>query len=133
MNHRKSFTYLSALCIMSGFINAGVQAKGTKSKLSKQEHHQKMMARFDVNHDGKLDANEKAQVQVMREEHKRRKEQNANRGAMDPQKMARRQKMMQKFDTNGDGTLDASEKSALQAFRAKRRQAMESKRGPALK
>ncbi len=133
MNYRKSFTYLGAICIMAGFISARVEAKGTKPKLSKEEHHAKMLARFDADHDGKLDANEKAQLTAMREQHKRRREQKANRAAMDPEKLARRQKMTQKFDTNGDGTLDASEKAAMQAARAMKKQRMESKRGPALK
>ncbi|MFN8659638.1 MAG: hypothetical protein U0105_25105 [Candidatus Obscuribacterales bacterium] len=43
-----------------------------------------------------------------------------NGGGMN--KEARRQKLIQRFDTNGDGKLDGNEQAAADAFRAQRRQ-----------
>ncbi len=43
-------------------------------------------------------------------------------GAGGMNKEARRQKLIQRFDTNGDGKLDGNEQAAADAFRAQRRQ-----------
>lgn len=109
----------------------GRKGKGHKGKGqgSNPQKRQQMMARLDTNGDGMIDDGERAAAQAKRAQ---RKASGAGGGASagkgkhgsknPADKAARRQKMMARFDTNGDGQLDSNEKAALQAFRQQRRQ-----------
>jgi hypothetical protein len=99
-----------------------------------QEHRQMMLQKFDANHDGQLDANERAQMrQAMQKRWAQR--QNAGPGGAGSGEHGvgqagegngfnnpRRQMMMQKFDANHDGQLDDSEKAQMHEFMQRRRQ-----------
>ena len=120
----------------------GRQSGGMQNGRTSGQFQQRMLAKFDSNGDGSLDENERAQLKSMRAQRRQAGQGQAGLGSGDGQnfgggqgragkgnraggnatKAERRQKMMQKFDTNGDGTLDVSEKSALQQFREQRRQ-----------
>ena len=109
----------------------GRKGKGHKGKGqgSNPQKRQQMMARLDTNGDGMIDDGERAAAQAKRAQ---RKASGAGGGASGGKgkhgsknpadKAARRQKMMARFDTNGDGQLDSNEKAALKAFRQQRRQ-----------
>ncbi|MBX7157294.1 MAG: EF-hand domain-containing protein [Verrucomicrobiae bacterium] len=77
--------------------NHSVQAE----ELSPEQGSQKMIKRFDTNHDGKLDSKElevmKAKMAEMRKEHQER--------------------MLEKFDKNKDGQLDDQERAEMQKAR----------------
>lgn len=51
-----------------------------------------------------------------------RKRRGAERGDISERRQAHRQKLLQKFDTNGDGTLDAAETEKKNAFLSEKRQ-----------
>ena len=109
----------------------GHRGKGRKGKGqgSNPQKRQQMMAQLDTNGDGMIDDGEKAAAQAKRAQ---REASGAGGGAsggkgkhgsQDPAaKAARRQKMMARFDTNGDGQLDSNEKAALETFKQQRRQ-----------
>lgn len=72
----------------------------------KRRHNNRMMKRYDLNGDGKLDDGERA--------------------AMEKDRKLFRAKMLKKFDKNGDGKLDQTERLAI-------KEAMKSKRAERLK
>ncbi len=114
-----------------GHKGKGHKGKGHKGKGqgSNPQKRQQMMARLDTNGDGMIDDGERVAAQAKRAQ---RKASGAGGGASGGKgkhgsknpadKAARRQKMMARFDTNGDGQLDSNEKAAVQAFRQQRRQ-----------
>ncbi|MDP3510631.1 MAG: hypothetical protein Q8T09_21880 [Candidatus Melainabacteria bacterium] len=116
--------------------------KGQQGQANPQKRKQ-MMARLDTNGDGMIDDTERAAAKAMRGQHRGGKGggAGAGRGASGGKrggktsnpadKAARRQKMMARFDTNGDGQLDSNEKAAVQAFREQRRQQRMQRQGGA--
>lgn len=76
-----------------------VPTSPTDAAAHKARHHEKMMRKYDVNGDGKLDANERAAMQ-------------ADRAAR-----------LKKYDTNGNGRLDPNERAAMHADRKAQRKA----------
>lgn len=120
----------------TGSSPLGGQGKGHKGKGHKgkgqgsnPQKRQQMMARLDTNGDGMIDDGERAAAQAKRAQRKASGAGGAasggkgKHGSKNPaDKAARRQKMMARFDTNGDGQLDSNEKAAVQAFRQQRRQ-----------
>jgi hypothetical protein len=70
-------------------------------------HRRGAMERFDLNHDGQLDDEERA---AAREHYERR------RGEGNKHERWRKE-MMGRFDANGDGVLDADEREAMQQWR----------------
>jgi Ca2+-binding EF-hand superfamily protein len=60
-------------------------------------HKQQMIEKFDLNHDGKLDDNERAQMKA----------------AFEAKRTERKAEMLAKFDLNKDGKLDDSERQAM--------------------
>lgn len=64
------------------------------------EMKQKLLERFDANHNGTLDPEERTEVDKFRAERKKER--------------------LAKFDTNGDGTLDETERAAAKAAHPKR-------------
>ncbi len=155
---KKDFLVLTALTL-SSIATLAVQAQpdangpppvgpGTGGDDAKrQEHRQRMLQKFDANHDGQLDDNEKAQ---MRAEMQKRWQQrqgvapglgdsngiNAQRGQgldqhgpgggfNDQERQEHRQRMLQKFDANHDGKLDDNEKAQMHEFMQRRRQERE--------
>jgi hypothetical protein len=76
---------------------AGVRAE--EAAVAKAEVPPSVLARFDKNKDGKLDATERAKWEA---ENARRREKDA----------ARKAEMLARFDTNKDGKLDADERAS---------------------
>jgi Ca2+-binding EF-hand superfamily protein len=73
--------------------------------------HQKMIEKFDLDHDGKLDDAERAQMKA----------------AFEAKRTERKAEMLARFDLNKDGKLDDSERAALRdAKLADRFKAMDS-------
>lgn len=119
----------------------GHRRKGRKGQNGQQgqanpQKRQQMMARLDTNGDGMIDDTERAAAKAMRGQRRGGSGGGAGKrggkggaggkhggkSSNPADKAARRQKMMARFDTNGDGQLDANEKAAAQAFREQRRQ-----------
>ncbi len=67
----------------------------------RQEMRQRMMQRFDANHDGALDDSERAQMKEAMEQ--------------------RRKEMETRFDANHDGQLDDGERAQMREFMQQRR------------
>jgi len=108
---------------------------------------ERMMEKFDTNHDGTLDDGERAAMRAAREQRKQQRGMagggkrggldgagaglsggdagatagaalqgqgmGRGRGMNDEQRQARKQKRLERFDTNHDGQLDAAEKSKM--------------------
>ena len=72
----------------------------------------KRMARFDTNHDGKLDDNEKA---AARAQMVKRFDTDGDGKVSDQERQAGRARMMKRFDTNGDGQISDQEKQAARS------------------
>lgn len=103
----------------------------------------RLLEKYDANHNGVLDPEEKAAAKADWEAH--RKERDAkllerfdanHNGVLDPeereamraQRQARRAEMLKKYDTDGDGKLSKSEREALRKdMREKHRQEGESR------
>lgn len=81
-----------------------------KGKDDKENHRRKeeMLKRFDKNHDGQLDDNERAAMKAEMEKH---------REGDRPSK----EELLKKFDKNGDGELDENERAAAKAAMGERR------------
>jgi hypothetical protein len=85
-------------------------ASASPSVQRRHKHHRgngaarkaRKLAKFDSNHDGVLEPNEKAAMQAKQQKHK--------------------QKQLQKFDANHDGVLEPDEKAAAKAYRQQKRQ-----------
>ncbi|MBP9089532.1 hypothetical protein KBI23_00790 [bacterium] len=121
-----------------GHRRKGGKGKGHKGQQGQAnpQKRQQMMARIDTNGDGMIDDTERAAAKAMRGQRKGGSGGGAGKrggkggaggkhggkSSNPADKAARRQKMMARFDTNGDGQLDANEKAAVQAFREQRRQ-----------
>ncbi len=109
----------------------------------RQQFRQKMLERFDANHDGQMDDNERAKMREFMQQRRMREQQNSGgQGGPRPQgfgqqgfgqqqdgqqgsqmqEMAeRRQKMLERFDANHDGQLDDSERAQMREFMQQRR------------
>ena len=88
---------INSLTIASGFllVTASLlpaQDPG-KQQGEQKDRHARMLARFDTNHNGVLDPDEKAAMEKFKAER------------------------LAKYDKNGDGKLDASERQAMKADR----------------
>ncbi len=88
----------------------------------------KLLEKYDVNHNGVLDPEEKAAARADREAHRKARQAkllekyDANHnGVLDPEERAaikadreaRRAEILKKYDTDGDGKLSESEREAL--------------------
>lgn len=84
------------------------------------EFRQKVLEKFDANGNGQLEPDER---EAARAAMQRRREQGGGKGqgrqagAADPE---RRKKLLEKFDTDGDGKLSETERAAAKEARAKR-------------
>lgn len=96
----------------------------------REARRQRMLERFDANKDGKLDAQEEA---TMREQ---RQQQGAQQGGgqqgngqppTPQEREERRKRMLERFDTNKDGKLDAQEEAAMREQRQRQREQQERK------
>ncbi|MBN9414868.1 hypothetical protein ABS71_14045 [bacterium SCN 62-11] len=72
----------------------------------------KRMARFDTNHDGKLDDTEKA---AARAQMMKRFDTDGDGKVSDQERQAGRAQMMKRFDTDGDGKISDQEKQAARS------------------
>ena len=94
--NRKLGIVLSLFTLLGGSALAyadGAQAADPGCADKRAGRHEKMLERFDTNHDGKLDDTERA--------------------AMKASFAEKRTEKIAKYDTNHDGTLDATEKAAM--------------------
>lgn len=116
---------------------ASVPKKEIAQKPNRAVHKEKMLERFDVDHDGKISQSEREKAKETRREEnfdkrwakmtperkaKLLKKWDANkdgkldeseRKTMFAEMKAKRQKMLEKFDTNKDGKLDQTERAAM--------------------
>ncbi len=94
--HIALVTGLSVFCMASPWnllaANAGKTGNLDEFLARHPKAKERIMAKFDTNHNGVLDPDEKEAFKAAREEH--------------------REKMLAKFDTNGDGKLEPNEKAA---------------------
>ena len=118
-----------------------------------QEFRQKMLERFDTNHDGKLDENERAQMRQFMEQRRMPRGQSGGFGSnfnpqqgqgltpsgqgltppgggFNPQQMSEhKQKMLERFDANHDGKLDENERAQMRQFMEQHRMPRQQGRG----
>jgi len=64
---------------------------------------ERLLERFDANHDGRLDADERAAAERAIDEHRQSRER-------------RWREQRERFDVNGDGQLDETERAALRTW-----------------
>lgn len=113
----------------------GMNTAGGVAGARSGQRKQRMLAKFDANGDGMLDENERAQLKAMMAQRRAARDArggprngrsrngglaNGGRGkngGKGGDMQARHQRMIARFDTNGDGSLDATERAAAQAFR----------------
>lgn len=101
----------------------------------REQRQQRMLQKFDANHDGTIDDSERAKMRAAREEKMKQMGLNGTGGRQggrrmgmdgagmggpggkggmtDEQRQARRQKMMERFDANHDGKIDETERSQM--------------------
>ena len=95
--NRKLGIVLSLFTVLGGsalaYADSGAQAADPGCADKRGGRHEKMLERFDTNHDGKLDDTERAAMKAAFGE--------------------KRQEMIARYDTNHDGTLDATERAAM--------------------
>jgi Ca2+-binding EF-hand superfamily protein len=101
---KKSLTFIvsklffTAMCAgLVVVLSTEVQAEDSRDELKSQ----KIIKRFDINQDGKLDVKE---LEVMK-------------AKMAEARKERRDRMMERFDKNKDGQLNAEEKAEMQQAR----------------
>ncbi len=128
---RLALTSLTSLLAL-GFAATPAFASDPEPKSANKhgEHHAKLLATFDANHDGKLDDSEKAAVRAAYGERLKSKHPELfkridtdNDGALSQaevkaareQRKERKDELKKKFDTNADGTLSAEERAAAKA------------------
>ena len=103
------FTFLAALLAFNGTARAADPGKSAAAGGP-------MLQKFDKNGDGALDAYELAAALAQHEEHHAAKSGKPAKAAKEPNAdLAKAEALIKRFDTNGDGKLDASE---LQTMRA---------------
>lgn len=98
------FSISPALCADENAASANTPNAPVPEKIK-----ERILAKFDANHNGVLDPDEKAAAQQFRKE--------------------RREKMLARFDKNGDGQLDADELAAAKAARQERQEHRKAKSG----
>ena len=103
------FTILAALLAVNCTANAADPGKPTAAGGP-------MLQKFDKNGDGTLDASELAAALAQYQEHHAAKSGKPAKTTKEPNAdLAKAEALIKRFDTNGDGKLDATE---LQAMRA---------------
>ncbi|MHC4606149.1 MAG: EF-hand domain-containing protein [Planctomycetota bacterium] len=91
-----------------------------------KNRRQQLKEKFDKNKDGKLDEEERAALKKFMEEHKKAGKQGPKakpsaKGSCCERRKARWEKILEKFDKDGDGELNEEEKAALKAFQEEQR------------
>ena len=104
-------TCLALLCTTAAW--AGDEAKGHKDHGDKAARHAKYLAKWDANHDGKLDESEKT----------------AARAAASAKVKEKHPEVFAKFDVDNSGDLSKAEFKALRAERKAHCAAKKSKSG----
>ena len=89
--------------------------KDTPETGGREAHRARLIKKFDKDGDGKLNEEEKAEMQKFIEE--RRK----NGGAHGGRGNGKRKELIDKFDKDGDGKLSEEEKAEMQKFIEERR------------
>lgn len=106
-------------CFMSHQLASAAPGQGP-DPAKRAEFRQKVLEKFDGNGNGQLDPDEREAAKAAMQ---RRREQGGGKGqgrqagAADPE---RRQKMLERFDKDGDGKLSETERAAAKEARAKR-------------
>jgi Ca2+-binding EF-hand superfamily protein len=94
--NRKLGIVLSLFTLLGGslaYADSGAQAADPGCADKRGGRHEKMLERFDTNHDGKLDDTERAAMKAAFGE--------------------KREERIARYDTNHDGVLDATERAAM--------------------
>jgi Ca2+-binding EF-hand superfamily protein len=110
------------LMMPPGFGGGGPGRRGGQGEgqaLNPQEREarrQRMLERFDVNKDGKLDAQEEAAMREQRQQ-QGAGQQGDGQPPTPQEREERRKRMLERFDTNKDGKLDAQEEAAMREQR----------------
>jgi hypothetical protein len=105
-------TSFVSLCILTATLFAGsafAQGEGPAAPAAPGEDHpfrQRLLERFDTNHDGQLDATERAAARAEWQMHRAGEKMRARFEA-------RRKEVLARFDRNGDGHLDEIERQEL--------------------
>jgi hypothetical protein len=108
-----------ATCFMPHQLASAAPGQGP-DPAKRAEFRQKVLEKFDANGNGQLEPDEREAAKAAMQ---RRREQGGGKGqgrqagAADPE---RRKKMLEKFDTDGDGKLSETERAAAKEARAKR-------------
>jgi hypothetical protein len=126
----------AVMCLALATVSASAMSQTAcaapgKAAGDRADVRQKLLERFDKNGNGQLDPDERDEAKAARQKLREQgggKGQGNGRGqrqgqgkgqGLDPE---RRQKILARFDADGDGTLNDSEKAAAKAARAKRDQ-----------
>lgn len=91
----------------------------------REQRRQRMLDRFDANKDGKLDEQEEAAMRAQRQQEGQPGGQPAGQQPTPEQREQRRQRMLERFDVNKDGKLDAQEEAVMREQRQRQREQRE--------
>lgn len=118
----KKMMLMSLLAVLPLAAAQESNSAASDAQTSRREaHRQRLIQKFDVNKDGKLDAQEKAEMDKFIAEHRKngpRRGAEGSRRGHGPS----REDLIKKFDKNQDGKLDDAERAEMEkALREQRR------------